>query len=125
MTPKTPEDIHKEMAEAFNAADVDAFVALHEEDAVTIPPHTGEPATGHEEIRASIEPVFAMRPKLTNEVVRKIQRDGLALTLVRWELSGTDPNGNPIEMSGEGSVVSRRQHEGGWRIVMESPARPD
>lgn len=125
MTPKTPEDIHKAMADAFNRADVGAFVDLHEEGAVTIPPHSGVPATGHAEIGASIEPIFAMRPTLTNEVVRKIERDGLALTLARWELSGTDPDGRPIEMSGEGTVVSRRQPEGGWRIVMESPTRPD
>ena len=113
------------MADAFNAADVDAFVALHEEGAVTIPPNTDEPATGHAQIRASIEPIFAMRPTLTNKVVRKIERDGLALTLARWELSGTDPNGTPIAMRGVGTVVSRRQPGGDWRIVMESPTRPD
>jgi ketosteroid isomerase-like protein len=125
MAPKTPEGIHKEMADAFNAGDVDAFVALHEEGAVTIPPHTGEPATGHAEIRASIEPIFAMGPTLMNEVVRKIERDGLALTMARWELSGIGPDGEPIEMNGEGTVVSRRQPGGGWRIVMESPTRPE
>ncbi len=125
MTAPTPEAIHEQMADAFNRADVEAFVDLHEEGAITIPPHTGEAATGHAEIRASIEPIFAMRPTLTNEVVRKIERDGLALTLARWELSGTAPDGTPIEMSGEGTVVSRRQPDGGWRIVMESPSRPE
>lgn len=125
MAAKTPEDIHSQMARAFTAADVDAFVDLHEEGAVTIPPHTGQPATGHAEIRASIEPIFAMRPRLTNNVVRKIERDGLALTLARWQLSCVDPENGPFEMSGEGTVVSRRQPGGGWRIVMESPSRPD
>jgi ketosteroid isomerase-like protein len=124
MSAKTPEDIHARMAVAFNEADVDAFVDLHEEGAVTIPPHTGEPATGHAEIRTSIEPIFAMRPKLTNRVLRKIERDGLALTFARWRLTGVDSDAQPVEMEGEGTVVSRRQPDGAWRIVMESPSRP-
>ena len=124
MTAKTPRDIHTHVAAAFNAADVDAFVDLHEEGAVTIPPHTGRPATGRAEIRASIEPIFALRPILTNEVVRTIERDGLALTLARWRLSGTDRNGKAVRMSGEGTVVSRRQPDGGWLIALESPTRP-
>jgi ketosteroid isomerase-like protein len=93
----TPEAIHDELAAAFNSRDVDAFVDLHEEDAVTIPPTTGRPATGRGEIRASIEPVFALRPTLTNRVLRKLERDGLALTFARWRLTGTDPDGRPVE----------------------------
>jgi uncharacterized protein (TIGR02246 family) len=124
MTAATPEAIHERMAAAFNAGDADAFVDLHEEDAITIPPTTGQPATGHAQIRASIEPVMALRPTLTNEVVRKLERDGLALTFAHWRLTGSDGQGEPVEMSGEGTVVSRRQSDGGWRIVMESPTRP-
>lgn len=124
MTAETPEAIHAEMTAAFNAADVEAFVALHEPDAITVPPTTGRPATGHAEIRESIEPVFALRPTLMNEVILKLERDGLALTFARWRLAGTDPDGERVEMAGEGTVVSRRQPGGGWRIVMESPTRP-
>jgi uncharacterized protein (TIGR02246 family) len=121
----TPEAIHDELAAAFNSRDVDAFVDLHEEDAVTIPPTTGRSATGRGEIRASIEPVFALRPSLTNRVLRKLERDGLALTFARWRLTGTDPDGRPVEMEGTGTIVSRRHPDGGWRIVMESPTLPD
>ena len=39
MMAPTPEAIHEQMADAFNRADVEAFVDLHEEGAITIPPH--------------------------------------------------------------------------------------
>jgi uncharacterized protein (TIGR02246 family) len=120
----SPEAIHARMIDAFNAADVDAFVSLHEAEAITVPPTTGQPATGHAEIRESIEPVFALRPTLSNEVMLKLERDGLALTIARWRLTGTDSSGRRVEMAGQGTVVSRRQRDGSWRIAMESPSRP-
>jgi ketosteroid isomerase-like protein len=47
----------------------------------------------------------------------------LALTQARWSLVGTDLEGERVEMDGEATVVSRRQTDGTWRIVMENPIR--
>jgi ketosteroid isomerase-like protein len=54
------------------------------------------------------------------EVVDKIQTDELALTHGRWTLTGSD-GGELIEMSGRGTMVSRRQPDGSWRIVLDNP----
>jgi ketosteroid isomerase-like protein len=59
-----------------------------------------------------------------NEVLKTLENDGLALTQARWSFVGTDPDGGRVEMDGEGTVVSRRQPDGSWRIVMENPIRP-
>lgn len=115
-----PEQIHAVLAEAFNSGDLDAFVEAHEVDAVTLVPPNGERAAGWAEIRRAVEPVFALRPTLTNEVVGKVETDGLALTHARWSLAGTSPDGEGVEMRGEGVVVSRRQPDGTWRIVLEN-----
>jgi ketosteroid isomerase-like protein len=59
MPASTPEEIHAQIAAAFNSGDLDAFVALHEEDAA-------------------------------------------------------------VEMSGRGTIVSRRRPDGSWRIALEN-----
>lgn len=59
MPAKTPEEIHALIEAAFNAGDLDAFVELHEPDAVSVVPPTGEVARGKDQIRAALEPILA------------------------------------------------------------------
>jgi uncharacterized protein (TIGR02246 family) len=123
MRANSPEEIHAALAEAFNNGDLEGFVELHEDDAVIIVPPEGLKATGRSEIREALGPVFALRPRVTNEVLKKLDSEGLALTQARWSLVGTDLEGERVEMDGEATVVSRRQTDGTWRIVMENPIR--
>ena len=51
MSPRSPEEVMASIADAVNAHDLDAFVALHEPDAVVIVPPDGVRACGHDEIR--------------------------------------------------------------------------
>jgi uncharacterized protein (TIGR02246 family) len=120
MPARTPEEIQALIAAAFNAGDLDAFLQLHEEDATVVVPPDGDRVSGREAIRAAVQPTFALRPTIRNEVVDKLQSDGLALIHARWSLAGTD-DGQLVEMSGRATVVSRRQPDGSWRIVLENP----
>jgi uncharacterized protein (TIGR02246 family) len=120
MPARTPEEIQALIAAAFNAGDLDAFLQLHEEDATVVVPPDGDRVSGREAIRAAVQPTFALRPTIRNEVVERLQGDGLALIHARWNLAGTD-RGQPVEMSGRATVVSRRQPDGSWRIVLENP----
>jgi hypothetical protein len=52
------------------------------------------------------------------QVVRKLESDGLALTHPHWRISGTD-----LELEGHGSIVSR-QSDGTWLIVLDNPTSP-
>jgi len=58
-----PEEIHALIEVAFNAGDLDAFLALHEDDATTVVPPDGRRATGHAAIRAAFVPMFASGPR--------------------------------------------------------------
>jgi uncharacterized protein (TIGR02246 family) len=120
MPARTPEEIQALIAAAFNAGDLEAFLQLHEEDATVVVPPDGDRVSGREAIRAAVQPTFALRPTIRNEVVDKLQSDGLALIHARWNLAGTD-DGQLVEMSGRATVVSRRQPDGSWRIVLENP----
>jgi ketosteroid isomerase-like protein len=71
-----------------------------------------------------VQPTFALRPSANIAVVQKLQTDGLALTQARWSLVGSDA-GERVEMSGRGAIVSRRQPDGSWRILLDNPLSPE
>jgi ketosteroid isomerase-like protein len=124
MPARSPEETHAVLAEAFNNGDLDALVQVYEENAVLVAPPDELLATGREEIREALAPTIALKPSARIEVVKKLQSDGLALTQARWSLAGTDAQGRRVEFAGEGSIVSRRQPDGSWRIVLDNPVRP-
>jgi uncharacterized protein (TIGR02246 family) len=112
------------LAAAFNAGDRDALAQVYEENATLIVPPGGELVTGREEILVALEPALAMKPKADIKVVKKLQSGELALTHARWSLVGTDADGHRVELAGDGSIVSRRQPDGSWRIVLDNPLSP-
>lgn len=116
MPARQPEEVHALIESAANAGDIDAFVAAYAEDATLIVPPEGERVTGHDEIRRALADTIAQAPPARMEVVEKLQSDGLALTHARWTLG---------ELSGRGTIVSRREPDGHWLIVLDNPMSPD
>jgi uncharacterized protein (TIGR02246 family) len=125
MPASTPEEIPALLAAAMNAGDLDSFIDLHEPDATTVVPPEGKPVNGRAEIRRALEPIFAGAPRIENEVVGKLEGDGLALIHARWALEGRDPDGQALELAGRGTIVSRRQSDGNWLIVLENTLSPE
>jgi uncharacterized protein (TIGR02246 family) len=123
MPARSPEEIHALIATAFEAGDLDGFLELHEKGAVSVVPPEGRRATGHAEIRAALAPIFALRPQTHIKVLGKLQTDGLALTHARVHVSASDA-GERLEITGRGTIVSRRQPDGSWRIVLDNPMSP-
>lgn len=119
-----PQDIHALLQEAFNAGDIDAFVAVSEPGATHIVPPDGRRVQGHDALRAALEPIFALGPEARMEVVGALEGDGIALTHGRWWLDLTGPGGATEQLSGRGTIVSRRQADGTWRIVLDDPTAP-
>ncbi|MGH2962233.1 MAG: YybH family protein [Microbacterium sp.] len=124
MTARAPEEIHALLEAAFKARDLDAYIDLYDEDAALIVPPEGERVSGKEAIRASVEATFALEPDFRSEVVEKLEGASIALTHARWSLAGTGEDGSPVEMSGRATMVSRRQPNGSWRIVLDNPMTP-
>src|SRR5690242_10266102 len=112
---RTPEEVHALLEDAFNRADADAFVAVFEPGATMLTPPHGHVAHGHAEIRRAIEPVLASRPRATIQVLATVPGDGLVMTHARWRLD---------ELAGRGTIVSRRQPDGSWLIVLDNPLSP-
>jgi uncharacterized protein (TIGR02246 family) len=124
MTAHAPEDLHALLEAAFKSKDLDAYMDLYEPDATFVLPPDGDRISGKDAIRAGVEPTLALGLELRSDVVEKLEGDSLALTHARWTLTGTAEDGEPLEMSGRGTIVSRRQPDGSWRIVLENPMTP-
>ena len=123
MSAHSPEETHALIAAALNAGDRDAIADVYEEKAVLIVPPSRQRVSGRDAIRAAMEPMLALAPSARLEVVEKLETDGLALTIGRWNIVGSD-GGERIEMSGRGAIVSRRQPDGSWRVVLDNPMGP-
>ena len=115
-----PEELDELFTQAFNSGDLDALVALYEPQAC-INPEPGQVATGTQAIREAWSGFLAMNPKLTLEVKNLNQTSDIALTSGNWQLTGTGPDGSPVDMKGQSVEVSRRQPDGTWRFVIDNP----
>ncbi len=118
-----PEEIQALVAAAFNGGDRDAFRALHEPDAVAVVPPDRRRVAGRDAILAATEPIFALAPRFESEAIATLEADGLCLTHYRWRLAANSRE-EPVRLSGRGTVVSRRQADGSWRIVLDDPLGP-
>ena len=121
MSASTPEEVPRLWAETFSAGDLDALVALYEEEDAMLVPQPGEAVTGIDGIREALSAFLALRPTFNLEVRKVLQTGDIALSFAEWTLSGTGPDGEVIEMAAQTSDVLRRQPDGSWRIVIDNP----
>lgn len=52
---------------------------------------------------------------------RIFQTNDLALLITEWSINGTEPEGKPINLTGRGTVVLRRQSDDTWLMIIENP----
>ena len=124
MAARKPEDCDNLLIEALNTGDLEAAVACYEPDASFVV-EPGKVVTGHAAIREVLESWLALKPKLTIEA-NAVQSGDVALLRSKWTLKGTgSDDGKPVEMSGNGTEVVRRQADGSWLFIIDNPAGAD
>jgi uncharacterized protein (TIGR02246 family) len=120
-TPATsPEDVIRRFALHLNEGDVDAALGLYETDAA-FAPEPGALVRGRDAIREALERFAALRPTLTGAIRRVVVADGTALVVNEWRLTGTQPDGEPIDIGGLSADVLRLHADGGWRVLIDDP----
>ncbi|MBI2881228.1 MAG: DUF4440 domain-containing protein [Candidatus Tectomicrobia bacterium] len=120
MPARKPEECDLLIAEAITQGELDAAVALYEPGA-TFVPEPGKAATGKEAVRQALSGFIALKPTLTLEVPKVIQAGEIALLCSEWSLTGTGPDGRPVNLSGRGTEVVRRQPDGTWKFIIDNP----
>lgn len=105
---------------AMNQGDLETALTMYEPGAsLVVKP--GVVATGTLALREALAGFVALKPTLTSEAHQVIETGDVALYCSRWSLGGTDPAGNPVQMSGRSSDILRRQPDGNWLIALDNP----
>jgi uncharacterized protein (TIGR02246 family) len=120
-----PEDGDRIFMNAIARGDVETIVELYEPDAVFIRAN-GVRAQGHAEIRAAVVELAALKARYEiRDIVTVLSGDGcIAVTRMRYAMSFSRRDGTPARIEARTMEVMRRQADGSWRFVIDSPA-PD
>ncbi|QDY75216.1 YybH family protein [Streptomyces qinzhouensis] len=121
MPAQRPQDIPGLIAEAFNTNDPQAMLDLYEPDGILVTPPDGAQEKGLAAVAEALKPMFAAITTAAITMTSALRSGDLAMTHADWHLKGTDETGKPIDLKGKGTVVSRRQPDGTWRIVFDDP----
>jgi uncharacterized protein (TIGR02246 family) len=123
MAARKPEDCDYLLVEAINKGDLETAVALYEPGASFVQ-ESGQVVTGRAAIREVMQGFVALKPKFTIEV-KAVQSGDLALLRGKWSVTGKNPDGTPLAMSGNSTEVVRRQPDGTWLFVIDNPRGAD
>jgi ketosteroid isomerase-like protein len=116
----TPEDLLNSQVEEFNKGNISFLMTLYEKDAC-FASKTGQIVKDPEKIRQAFQDFIDMGGKLDAKAKRVLHADNLALLITEWSLTGTEPDGKPINLNGRGTIVLRRQPDDTWLMVIENP----
>ena len=115
-----PEDLHTRFVASFNAHDIDGLMALYEKDAALVP-QPGAITMGYDANRQALQQFLALNGRIEIHTIEIVQAGGLALLRGEWRLTGIEPDGKSIVLSGKNIEVARRQPAGHWQFVIDHP----
>lgn len=119
MPAMSPEQIHREFEQAFNAGDLDALLDLYEPDAALIP-SPGVVAVGLDQIGPALQGLLDLGGKISLDTKEVVTVGELAYLTNRWSLTGTNPDGTPLQMGAVTAEVARKQDNGSWLYVIDN-----
>ena len=120
-TTATPAEVITAFSAAMHAGRVDDALSLYEPDAVFIPNPDGQPVSGREAIRATLAQFAALKPTIIADIRKVVQAGDIATVLNTWQLTGTAPDGTPVQMGGTSADVMRRRSDGSWGMLIDDP----
>ena len=117
----TPEEVLNSVVEGISTGNIDSLMMLYETDAC-FASQPGQLAKSPETIRQSLRGFTDMKSgKFDLKVKRVLQSSDLALVISEWSVSGTGPDGKPVNMAAKSADVLRQQADGTWCFVIDNP----
>ena len=120
MAARSPEEIDRLFEREVNAANLEAVVALYEPTATfTVEP--GKVVTGTAAIREAIAGFLDLKPTIALSPRVLANAGDIAMVSSKWTLKGSAPDGSAVELAGESVEIIRRQADGTWKFIIDSP----
>jgi uncharacterized protein (TIGR02246 family) len=119
-----PAEIHTLFRNAFNLGDIEALIALYEPTAVLVV--DGKEVVGCESIRKALKSFLARRGLMTLKTRAIVESpQGLAVLHGGWVIEPRKGTGAEIMTRGLSTEVVRKQADGTWLFVIDSPYTPE
>lgn len=115
-----PDELHAKWAAAFNSGDLIGALSFFEPEA-TLVAQPGQIVQGKEAIAQVLGGFMALKATIQHQPALIIRGLDLALIIAKWTLEGTDPQGHPIQLTGQTADVLRRQPDGSWLLAIDNP----
>jgi ketosteroid isomerase-like protein len=114
---RRPEEALELVSQALSDGDLEAALAQYEKTALL----TYWPSViGHDsDVRETLTVFMALRLPLSVRVVIVLESPELALVVCERRVAGTDPDGEPVRLTGHGCAMLRPQPDGSWRIAAD------
>lgn len=113
-----PQEMNATFEEAYNSREIERLMALYEPEAM-MAPSPGKRVVGLSAIREVLQRLLAIDGRMTCRNLYCMRVDRIALLQAEWKLSGTRPDGKPVEMSSRTAEVVRQQEDGSWRYIID------
>ena len=114
----SPELVDLWLARAFNAHDVEAAAAMYHPEASVVRLEQVHGSTivarGADDIRATMAGYIGLKPHMDVVVHHTTVSGDFALCRSQWRITGTDKDGEPIEVHHHAMEVMRRLPNGRW-----------
>jgi ketosteroid isomerase-like protein len=115
-----PSELIRAFVEHFNAGDLDGLLDDCYDDDITLLIPGSPVVTGKDGVRVVLEGFLAMKATMTLLGSTQVVNGDIALSTDHWRLEPAD--GDPVE--GKTADVLRRQSDGSWKYVIDSPFGP-
>lgn len=120
MAARGPEEIDAIFERELNAGNLDALLVLYEPTAAfTVEP--GKVVKGTAAIREVLARFLSLKPTMTLTPRVLANTGDIAMVTSKWALKGTAPDGQAVDLSGDSVEILRRQADGTWKFVIDSP----
>ena len=120
MAARSPEEIDRMFERELNAGNLEGLVALYEPTAAfTVEP--GKVVTGTAAIKEAVAGFLAMKPTITLSPRVLANTGDIAMVSSKWKLKGTAPDGSAVDLAGDSVEILRRQADGTWKFIIDSP----
>jgi uncharacterized protein (TIGR02246 family) len=124
MQPKTPRIAINNLLAAVRDYDIDATLALYEEDA-TMVVYPGMLGNGKQAIRKFYEGIFRLEPQIQHGVEAFTDAGDLTLFVAKWNIVGPIPPNLPLNRTNHHAAILRKQPDGNWLIAVDNPWGPE
>jgi len=120
METPSPLDVVAQLVNAMNTGDIEGALSLFDPEASFVV-QPGVVVSGISATRQALAGFMALKPTLTIEAQQLVRAGDIAQYCARWNLRGTDSEGNPVQLQGRSSSILRRQFNETWQFLVDNP----